>query len=248
MKTFRTLVVAGACASVALAQGTRPAAPSGDDVLARSQAAYAALKSYADTGTVDTEFGPPNGVLHEHHTFTTAYRGPRHFLFDFVREQNVDRFVVWSDDEAFHTWWQATGVSDTFPKGQASGAFVAGGEPTNNALMQISPWLFPQADLTGPLTEFGGTSLAGTEAINGHSCYKLAGVGKSVYRASGRVVNVRQMNVWIDVQTLLVRRVFEDTAEGVAAGTLYRTTVTFDPQVNPMLDDARFVFTPPKGF
>jgi outer membrane lipoprotein-sorting protein len=247
MKTFRTLVVAGACASVAWAQGTPPV-PSADNVLARSQAAYAALKSYADTGTVDTEYGPPQGVLREHHTFKTAYRAPRHFLFDFVREQNADRFVVWANDEAFHTWWQATGVADTYPKGEGGGAFVAGGEPTNNALMQISPWLFPQADLTGPLTEFGGASLAGTEAINGHSCYKLAGVGKSVYRASGRVVNVRRMTVWIDVQTLLVRRVFEDTAEGVAAGTLYRITATFDPQVNPTLDDARFVFTPPKGF
>jgi hypothetical protein len=26
-----------------------------------------------------------------------------------------------------------------------------------------------------------------------------------------------------------------------------RTTTTFDPVANPPLDDARFVFTPPKG-
>jgi outer membrane lipoprotein-sorting protein len=246
MTTVRTLIVAGACASVAWAQAARPA-PSADDVLARSQAAYAALKSYADTGTVDNEFGPPGGVLREHHTFKTAYRAPRHFLFDFVREENADRFVVWADDEAFHTWWQATGVAETYPKGAGAGAFLVGGEPTLNALMQLSPWLFPQADLTGPLTEFGGASLAGTEAINGHGCYKLAGIGKSVYRASGRVVNVRRMTVWIDAQTLLVRRVFEDTAEGTAGGILSRVTATFDPQANPTLDDARFVFTPPKG-
>jgi outer membrane lipoprotein-sorting protein len=247
MNAIRTIVVASACASLAWIQAPRPV-PSADDVLARSQAAYAALKSYADTGTVDTEIGPPEGVLREHHTFKTAYRAPRHFLFDFVREDNADRFVVWADDEAFHTWWQATGVAETYPKGEAAGAFVAGEEPTEHALMQLSPWLFPHADLTGPLTEFGGASLAGTEPIDGHSCYKLAGVGKSVYRATGRVVNVRRMTVWIDVQTLLVRRVFEDTAEGGAASTLNRTTATFDPQVNPTLDDARFVFTPPKGF
>lgn len=248
MKTFRTLVVAGACASVAWAQAARPVPPSADELLTRSQAAYAALKSYADSGTVDTEFGPPGGVLHEHHTFKTAYRAPRHFLFDFVREEKVDRFVVWADDAAFHSWWQATGVAETYGKGEGGGAFIAGGEPTLNALMQLSPWLFPQADLTGPLTEFGGASLAGTEAIDGHSCYKLAGVGKSVYRASGRVVNVRRMTVWVDAQTLLVRRVFEDTAEGGPAGNLNRSTVTFEPQPNPTLDDARFVFAPPKTF
>jgi outer membrane lipoprotein-sorting protein len=111
--------------------------------------------------------------------------------------------------------------------------------------MVLSPWLFPQGDLTGALTEFGEATLAGTEPINGHSCYKLAGVGKSVYRQSGHVANVRKMTVWIDAQTLLVRRVFEDTADGTGGGA-NRFTTTFEPQANPAIDDARFAFTPPK--
>lgn len=248
MTTLRILFVASACTSLAWSPGGRLMPPSADDVLAGSQAAYTALKSYSDTGTVDVEFGPPGGTLKEHHTFKTLFRAPRHFLFDFVKADNADRFVVWADDEAFHTWWQTTGVADTFPKGEGGGAFVAGGEPTLNALMQLSPWLFSQADLTGPLTEFGDAAVAGTEAIAGHPCHKLAGTGKSVYRASGRVVNVRRMTVWIDVQTLLVRRVFEDTAEGTGGGYVSRTTTTFEPLANPTLDDARFRFTPPKGF
>ena len=218
---------------------------SAQDILTKSQAAYAALKSYSDTGTVDTEFGPPNGLLREHHTFQTLFRAPRHFLFDFVKQDKADRFVVWADDEAFHTWWQATGTADTYPKGQGGAAFVAGGQPTLNSLMVLSPWLFPQGDLSGALTEFGDATLAGTDAINGHSCYKLSGVGKSVYRQSGHVVNVRKMTVWIDAQTFLVRRVFEDTADG-AAGYANRFTTTFDPQANPSLADARFAFTPPR--
>jgi outer membrane lipoprotein-sorting protein len=245
MRTVQTTIIASVCASLAWAHGSRPVASS-DDVLARSQAAYAALRSYSDTGSVDTEFGPPAGLVREHHTFKTLFRAPRHFLFDFAKEQNADRFVVWADDDAFHTWWQATGVAETYPKGSGAGAFVAGGTPTLNSLMQLSPWLFSQADLTGPLTEFGDASAAGTETINGRPCQKLVGVGKSVYRASGRVVNVRPMAVWIDTQTFLVRRVFEDTSEG-SAGFVYRTTTTFDPQANPLLDDARFLFTPPKG-
>ncbi len=247
MTTLRTMIIASACASVAWVHGSRPVSSS-DDVLVRSQAAYAALHSYSDTGSVDMEFGPPGGMVREHHTFKTVFRAPRHFLFDFVKEGNADRFVVWADDDAFHTWWQATGVAETYQKGEGGGAFVAGGEPTINALMQLSPWLFPQGDLTGPLTEFGDASLAGTEAVGGRQCHKLVGVGKSVYRASGRVVNIRKMTVWIDAQTLLVRRVFEDTAEGSAAGNVSRTTTTFDPQANPTIDDARFRFTPPKGF
>jgi hypothetical protein len=53
------------------------------------------------------------------------------------------------------------------------------------------------------------------------------------------------MTVWIDAQTLLVRRVFEDTAEGTGSDA-NRFTTTFEPQANPTLDDARFAFTPPK--
>ncbi len=243
MTNLRLAIVAGACASLAW-PGGRAAAPE-QDLVARSQAAYAALHSYADTGTVDVEFGPPEGLSHEHHTFRTLFRAPRTFLFDFVKEEKADRFVVWANDEAFHTWWQATGVSETYPKGQGAGAFVSGGEPTFNALTQLAPWLFPQADLEGALTEFGDASPAGTEAVNGHACQKLTGVGKSVYRQSGHVVNVRKMTVWIDAQTLLVRRVFEDTAEG-SGPWVNRITTTFEPQANPALEDGRFLFVPPK--
>jgi outer membrane lipoprotein-sorting protein len=244
MTIVRIAFMAAAGASLALAHGGRQTA-SGPDILKKSQATYAALHAYADTGSVDAEFGPPNGIVREHHTFRTLFRAPRHFLFDFVKQEKSDRFVVWADDEAFHTWWQATGVADVYPKGQGAGAFVAGGQPTLNSLMVLSPWLFPQGELDGALTEFQDASLAGTEAVNGHSCYKLTGVGKSVYRQSGHVSNVRKMTVWIDAQTLLVRRVFEDTAEGTGSDA-NRFTTTFEPQANPTLEDARFAFTPPK--
>jgi outer membrane lipoprotein-sorting protein len=244
MSMLRIGIAVITCSSLAWTPAPQAGA-SAQDVVRRSQAAYAALRSYADTGSVDTEFGPPNAVLREHHTFRTLFRAPRRFLFDFVKQDAADRFVVWGDDEAFHTWWQATGVADVYPKGQGGAAFVAGGQPTLNSLMVLSPWLFPQAELDGALTEFGDATLAGTDAINGHSCYKLLGVGKSVYRQSGHVVNVRKMSVWIDAETLLVRRVFEDTADGSAA-YVNRFTTTFDPQANPTLADARFAFAPPK--
>jgi hypothetical protein len=43
----------------------------------------------------------------------------------------------------------------------------------------------------------------------------------------------------------LVRRVFEDAGQGMPAGSINRTTTSFDPQINLTLDDARFAFTPP---
>jgi outer membrane lipoprotein-sorting protein len=242
MTTFRTALIVVACAGLFLVHG-RPVAASSDDVLAKTEAAYAALKSYSDTGSVDTEFGPKEGLVREHHTFKTLYRAPRHFLFDFVKAESADRFVVWADDEAFHSWWQATGVAELYPKGQGAGVFVTGSVPTLSALVQIAPLLFSGAGLSGPVTEFGDGKVAGSEAVNGHPCQKLVGVGKSMY-GTGAVVNVRPMTIWIDAQTSLVRRVFEDSSDGA---TISRSTTTFDPQVNPTLEDAKFQFTPPKG-
>ena len=79
--------------------------------------------------------------------FSTYYRAPRLFFFDFTKHKNADRFVVWSDEEAFHSWWQTTGVENTFPKGQGASAFVTAAMPTKNAITQTAPLLFSQAGL-----------------------------------------------------------------------------------------------------
>lgn len=216
-----------------------------DDVFTKSKAIYAGLKTYADTGSVDSEYGPVKSPGHEHHTFKTFYRAPREFLFEFVKQHDSDRFVIWSDADAFHTWWQTTGITTPYPKGQGAGAFAIGTVPTSNAVMVLAPLLFAQAGLAGTLTELGDIKAAGTEAVNGHRCQKLVGIARSVYPATGRQTNIRPAAVWIDADTLLVRKVFEDSPEGTAAENVLRRTTTFEPQANPTLDDAQFRFTPP---
>jgi outer membrane lipoprotein-sorting protein len=213
--------------------------------LQRSRDVYASLRSYSDVGTVDYEFGPAASRVRERHRFTTYFRAPRHFYFDFVKQQNVDRFVVWSDDEAFHSFWQQPGLTETYPKGQGATAFVTGWAATTHSITVIAPLLFSQARLTGTLTELVDAKPAGTEMIDGHECQKIVGTAKSVYQATGHESNVRATTVWIDTKTLLVRRVFEDTPQGGPAGVVSRLTTTIEPEPNPALDDSRFTFTPP---
>lgn len=226
---------------------TSPASPPGnDDVLAKSKAAYAHLKSYSDTGTVDQDFGPPNGRAHERHTFKTFYRGPRHFYFDFVKSRSVDRWVAWSnDDNTLHIWWKTNPREETYPKGKWQVPLLIGGSQTIGSLTQLFPFFFPDDKLFGTLTELGDTTPAGKEVLNGHDCFKIKGTARSVYQGTGHVVNIRPVTVWIDAQTFLVRRVFEDTAQGAAPGWIQRTTTTFEPQPNPALTDAQFQFKPP---
>ena len=236
----------GGCALALIISTAAAQLRAADGPLQRSRATYASLKSYADTGTVDFEFGPAASPIHERHRFTTYFRAPRHFYFDFVKQQNVDRFVVWADDEAFHSWWQQPGLTETYPKGQGSTAFVTGSVPTLHAITLVPALLFSQARLAGTLTEIVDPTSAGTEPINGRPCFKITGTAKSVYQASGHETNIRKTIVWIDTESLLVRRVFEEM-QGGAAVNVSRTTTTIDPQANPTLDDSRFKFTPARS-
>jgi outer membrane lipoprotein-sorting protein len=217
------------------------------DVLARSRAVYAALKSYSDTGRVQHEFGPAASPGVETHTFRTFYRAPRHYFFDFVEEKKAggDRHVVWSDDNAFYAWQSVTGVEMTFPKGQGAGAFAAASVGSLGSILKLAPLLFPQAGLQGTLTEVSSTTDQGFEVVDGRRCHKLSGIAKSVYRQTGHETNVRQTTVWIDAETLLIRKVLEDTPSGGPAGYVLRYTTTFDPQANPTLDDLKFRFVIP---
>jgi outer membrane lipoprotein-sorting protein len=228
---------------------TRATPLSAQDLLARSRAVYAALKSYSDTGTVLFEFGSAANLAAERHVFRTYYRAPRHYFFDFTEDKKAggDRHVVWSDDEAFHAWFSLTGVETAYPKGQGTGAFAAPSVGTAGSIMKVAPLLFPQAGLAGTLNEASGLTDAGVETVSGHRCHKLTGVAKSVYTQTGHESNVRRVTIWIDAETMLVRKVFEDTPKGGVAGYVLRYTTTFEPVANPPLDDSKFRFVAPSS-
>lgn len=244
MKT-RAILIPSLLLAAALAAAPKrdDASRRAEDIWARSQAMYASLQSYADSGTVDVEYGSAVDPSHDHHTFRTYFRKPRFYFFDFYKSGDADRLVVWSDMNAFHGWWKTTGNETTYPKGAGSSAFVSSVYPTTGSIVMISPLIFPGAGLVGTLTEFGDQTDAGIEKVNGHACHKLVGVAKSTYR-SGYVTNVRKTTVWIDSVSFLVRRVREEARASVATN-VSRTTTTFQPHANPTLDDAHFKFTAP---
>jgi hypothetical protein len=92
--------------------GLRAAAslPTAEDILERSRAKYASLKSYSDTGTVLTQY---HSTV-EQHAFTTYYRAPRYFFFEFRKtpKESNERYVIWCPDgEDFQDWWSTTATS-----------------------------------------------------------------------------------------------------------------------------------------
>jgi outer membrane lipoprotein-sorting protein len=217
------------------------AAPSAEDILKHMNDAYAGLKSYSDTGTV--LFETPG--IEDKHSFASRFQTPRSFYFDFKKAGNVDRYVIWSDAEAFHTWWMTTGVEDEYPKGSGIGAFSQADYLTSGSALLIPTLLFPGSGLAGPLTNYQDAVLEGNEKVDGHDCYRLKGTTRDVYTATGREVNIRKLTLWIDTQSLLIRKIFEDTPKGSPVHDYKHTTTTYQPLANPKLDANSFRFVAP---
>jgi outer membrane lipoprotein-sorting protein len=225
-----------------------------EELLAKSMATYAALTSYADSGTgaFETESTIDRG------RFRTYFRKPRDFYFEWGRREYASK----SGGEPLplpnkqKVWWMVNGELETYDREAAShmsypaatsnqpAALNGANAGTMQTITLISSLLFPKANLVGTLQEIVEISLAGTEDVGGHSCHKLVGIARSVY-PSGAVTNVRPVAVWIDAQTLLIRKVFTDTPKGYPMNAMARMTYTLDPTPNPKLDDAKFRFVVP---
>jgi hypothetical protein len=152
-----------------LVRGGDQAGVRGEDIWERSRAAYAKLQSYADSGTILTESRSPGATaVVERHTFSTYYQAPRKFYFDFRKDPKAgkERLVIWCDGGDFESWWSATGVHQTYPKGTGASAFGTASFPTKGSVVLIPPLLFSQAGLQGPLTVFKPRQAA-TEELNG---------------------------------------------------------------------------------
>ena len=218
-----------------------PAAGSADEIWQKTIAGYAAIKSYSDTGTVHVEM--PG--IDETHKFTSRYQSPRSYFFDFQKHEDADRYVIWSDANAFHTWWRTTQLEDEYPPGTGVNAFGQADFLTVGSALKLAPLFFSESGLQGALVNFKDLQLDGTEDLAGHKCYRIIGITRDVYTATGREVNIRQLTVWIEADTFLIRKVVEDSPRGTPPAQAGQTTTTFEPKANPKLDDAAFHFEAP---
>jgi outer membrane lipoprotein-sorting protein len=236
--------VAGVWLGAILALGSTLAARADDAeaILQKTRDAYVALKSYADSGTVTYEFGVDG---RDQHTFETYFtRAPRHFLFDF-HKQGGDRYVIWGDPEAFHTWWKTTGSQTDYPNPNNIPAITLSTEPTKGSAMKIPTLLYGKSSLAAVMLALHDPELEGVEEIDHHRCHKVVGRASDVYAATGKEVNIHRVTVWIDAETFLVRRMREEYK--ALPGSVSRTTTSFHPTANPTLNEARFKFSPPSS-
>jgi Predicted periplasmic protein (DUF2092) len=213
-----------------------------NSILQKARDTYVGLKSYADKGTILNEYGAD---ATDKHTFSTYFnRAPRHFLLEF-NKQGGDEFVIWGEPDAFHTWWKTTGTQTDYPNPNNAPAFSLSTEPTKGASTKIPTLLYGKSQLAAAMLELHDPELDGTEDIGGHHCHRIRGRMSDVYAATQREVNIRKVTVWIDTDSLLVRKMIEESK--ALPGQRSRTITSYEPQANPSLQETSFKFVPPQA-
>jgi hypothetical protein len=218
------------------------------EIMAQSITRYAELRSYSDSGTVVTEYRSPGGPLvAAQRTFITLYSAPRRFLLDYTKDPQGarERYVLWGDGQDYRTWWSATKVQQLYPGSTAASAFAVSSYPTNGVATMIAPLVFGRSNIHGPLTDFTPGKAEGVEAVAGHRCVRISGQIGIPFGGSGAVTGAHAATIWIDVDTKLVRKIFEDSPAGTPPGFTDSSTTTFEPQADPPIDAQRFTFSPP---
>jgi hypothetical protein len=234
------------------ASGGVRAEDDGMELLKRSMALYSSLPSYSDSGTAVRE-GP--GLV-DRWKFSTSFVRPLNFRFDFQGVTSRSAGLTTDSSYQHVVLWMIEGELQSFNRQMRSHNTVArtGNQPaellnassaTAGTSVLIPSLLFAKADLPGSIRQIREATHAGFESVSGHRCHKIVGTAAQFY-PSGQMTNVRQVTVWLDAESLLVRRVFEDTPKGYPTSSFLRLTINLEPQANPRLEAASFQFTVPK--
>ena len=225
-----------------------------DEVIVKTRAAYAALTSYADSGTVLEE----TSGFTDRHTFRTLLsRAPRNMLIEFrsiaseYKKGNrlpLDhRVALWLEKDELHTWSSKYQSHETYSEAQQQvNALKQANYSTLGISILVPSHFYTRAGLASVLHATEEAEADGYETVNGRRCFKIFGVERWRY-PSGRETGVRPITIWIDAETYLIQKVFQDTPRGYPRGEISRRTTTLKHRVNPKLDPAQFRFVVPTG-
>jgi hypothetical protein len=233
----------------------RHAPYSASDVLTKMRAAYAALTSYADSGTVVDD----NGGFVDRSTFRTFFtREPNNLFIEYraVASEYKDgnrvpltaHIVLWMENGELQTWSGADQAHSTYPRaeGQQVNAVKNAGYYTHGVSVLIPSHLYRKAGMASPLHAAEQVEADGFETVNGRKCYRLLGVERWRY-PSGQETGVRAITIWIDAETYLIQKVFEDTPKGYPRNQISHRTTTIKPRANPTIPPAQFRYTVPES-
>ena len=226
-----------------------------EDALARSYAAYAALTAYADSGTVEIQ----TSGFRDRYTFRTYFtRQPKNLYLSFTylgSEYNDGNIlkngrenVIWMENGTMQTYDTQAQEQETYT-GEGARQVQAlnnHGFRTKGVSVVVPSLIYTKSGLASVIQATEEAAAAGTETIDGRRCLKVMGVERWRY-PSGQVTGVRQVTIWIDAETYLIRKIFQDTPKGMPRNAIDRQTTTYRPHANPALEARSFHYAVPES-
>jgi len=211
-----------------------PDMPEAREVVDRMANVYATCASYRDKGFVTDTFFRKGSTEVEKTPFSTAFVRPDRFRFEY-RDQFPSsarwyRHIIHSDASGTRTWGDPceSGVVQEKSLELAIGGFagVSGGSSD-----RVPSMLLPSKDSCGATDLFQLKRLP-DENLDGAACYRIEGMNDL-----GEVESL-----WIDQQSMLLRRIDESCA---FPDFRVETETTYEPEIGVTITQRELNFAPP---
>jgi outer membrane lipoprotein-sorting protein len=215
------------------AEEPKPEAFKAEDVLGRMAKAYAACKSYQDSGNVKTVFVWADRNRTVEKPFTTAFVRPDRFRFEYKEKEGGGperRHIVWRKGKEVQTWWD---VQPGVEKPESLEIALAGATGVSGMSAHTVPALLLPKEVGGRrLTDITEAKRIDDAKLDKVDCFCIEG------KFGGNPITL-----WIDQKTFLVRRI---DAQQKFDDFRTETTTTYDPAIDEEIPDKKLEFDPPK--
>ncbi len=198
-----------------------------DEILKKTQEAYANCKSYMDTGYVRTVFMDKNGKETNIRKliFSTSYVRPDKFRFEYgerIADETQGVYIIWKNGEKLKTYWSLKGeqIPESLSMAIAGATGVSGGSAHTIPRLLI-------AEVKGKLVTLVQNPVLLNESRddNGVMCY-LIKLDKN-------------RTIWIQKETFLISRI-QEFSEFDTFNT--KSVTAYNPEVNVNIPDKYFIF------
>ena len=214
----------------AISQAQNPA-PTGTEIINKMTERYRAVKSYQDSGVVQSyRKSGEKGLVN---SFKTYFVRPG-YQFRFEWEEPETRYsqkswnIVWSDRGVVSTYSNWGGLEEEKSLSMA----VAGATGVSRGAAHSIPELLIEEIAGFSLSEVERVSLLREEKFDGEDCYVVRG-----FHPFGFAIDL-----WISKRDLLLRRMRENNEDGTVDEEVRR-----DIKINHMIPAETFRYTPPKN-
>ena len=183
---------------------------------------YAISESYVDSGHVQTVYTTRLQEWIGETRFETAYVAPGRFRFEAEMRETPGAesgFIAWSDGNDARAWFSLS--PQLFESVASLGSALDGGAGvTRDASGMIPGLLIRGTKLGGDIVRLANPVRLEDERIDGFDCFQVQGT---------RMPHKGPTRVWIDKQSFLIRRVYE---EDELKNATTKTTWYYAPTIN----------------